>query len=426
MSSGVVDSTAAGHPLERLVAELETLKSDLGPEPRAWTLGPSALADLLSRLSVVENWLTAVRLQLLREADRLQVGDPVGAGSTAGWWAAATRTTKPEAHRAVALAERLDDDRHAATAEAMVSGDVSLDQASVILHAVEALPTELVDAELRSRVEDHLVALAQHHDPKELRILGRKILDVLAPELAEQHERSLLESEERDAIATASFTMRPDGCGSVRGRFKIPVLAGEMLSKHLQAIAAPRHQAAQKATAEATAERVARPLRLGRAFTEYVETRNPDDAPKAGGIAASVVVTMTLENLMGTSERAALLDTGGSISASEARRLACEAGMIPAVLGSVSQPLDLGRRSRFHTGPQRIALGLRDGGCRAEHCDWPPGMCHAHHPTPWSRGGGTSLTNGMLLCPRHHTLAHDARYQLKAGTNGRVLFSRRT
>jgi hypothetical protein len=69
---------------------------------------------------------------------------------------------------------------------------------------------------------------------------------------------------------------------------------------------------------------------------------------------------------------------------------------------------------------------LRDGGCSAESCDWPPGMCHSHHLTPWSRGGKTSVDDGVLLCPRHHTLAHDARYQMTTGPNRKVTFARRT
>ncbi|MBO9524379.1 MAG: HNH endonuclease, partial [Nocardioidaceae bacterium] len=101
-------------------------------------------------------------------------------------------------------------------------------------------------------------------------------------------------------------------------------------------------------------------------------------------------------------------------------------GIIPAVLGSKSQVLDLGRKTRLHTEAQRIALMLRDQGCRAEGCDWPPGMCHAHHGIPWSRGGGTNVRDGMLLCPRHHSLAHDRRYQMKTDSSGRVTFSRRT
>ena len=118
--------------------------------------------------------------------------------------------------------------------------------------------------------------------------------------------------------------------------------------------------------------------------------------------------------------------THGRISATEARRLACEAGIIPSVLGGAGQVLDVGRRRRFHTEPQRLALALRDGGCTADGCDWPPGLCHAHHDVAWSRGGKTSFANGRLLCPRHHTLAHDPAYTTTRLGTGKLTFTRRT
>lgn len=425
MTSGV--SASPAHPLRALVTEASALLDQLGDGP-AWSLSPEELRELLPELDAVKRRLDAVELRMLAEADRAGVGDPLGHANTAGWWANQTRRVRPAAHRAVALAARLDEGAHHATAEALAAGAASVQQAQVILDGVDALPAELVGPALRAEAEAHLVALAEHHDPKELRVLGRKILEVIAPEIAEEHERKLLEAEEREAAATATFTMREDGSGSMRGRFKIPMLAGQMLAKHLDALAAPKHRNAVEGRGDGadSADRVARPMRLGRAFAEYIEARSASDTPAAGGIAATVVVTMTMENLLGASEAAAVLDAGGSISAGEARRLACEAGIVPAVLGSSSQVLDLGRKTRFHTGPQRIALGLRDRGCAALHCDWPPGMCHAHHPTPWSKGGGTSVENGILLCPRHHTLAHDARYEHRLGKHGKVAFSRRT
>ncbi len=142
-------------------------------------------------------------------------------------------------------------------------------------------------------------------------------------------------------------------------------------------------------------------------------------------MSATVVVTMTLETLMG-GLKAAQLDTGHRISPGLARKLACEAGIIPAVLGTKSQVLDLGRKTRFHTEPQRIALMLEQGGCTVQGCDAPPGMCHAHHDQPWSQGGTTDLTNGRLLCPRHHARAHDPAYETARLPNGKVRFHRRT
>ena len=97
--------------------------------------------------------------------------------------------------------------------------------------------------------------------------------------------------------------------------------------------------------------------------------------------------------------KAAPLDTGERISPGQARRLACEAGLIPVVLDGASEVLDVGRKARFHTTPMRIALTIRDGGCTTTGCDWPPGLCHVHHDLPWAHGGGTSVKDGRLLCP---------------------------
>lgn len=114
------------------------------------------------------------------------------------------------------------------------------------------------------------------------------------------------------------------------------------------------------------------------------------------------------------------------MTAGQARRLACEATIIPAVLGTSSQPLDLGRTARLYSKAQRIALGLRDGGCTAKGCETSASGCHAHHDDPWSRLGLTDLTNGRLLCPRHHRLAHDSRYAMTVHADNKVTFARRT
>ena len=107
---------------------------------------------------------------------------------------------------------------------------------------------------------------------------------------------------------------------------------------------------------------------------------------------------MTLDSLLG-GLKAARLDTGETISAGLARRLACEAGIIPAVLGGKSQVLDLGRTRRFHTEAQRIAKTLEHGGCTAEGCDWPPGLCHLHHPDPLEPAAAAPTTTACCSAP---------------------------
>ncbi len=119
-----------------------------------------------------------------------------------------------------------------------------------------------------------------------------------------------------------------------------------------------------------------------------------------------------------------MLDTGDPISPALARKLACEAGIIPVVLGGDSEILDVGRESRFHLKYQRIAIRVRDQHCTTDGCDWPAAMCHIHHNIPWAKGGKTTVKDGRLLCPRHHSYAHSPKYEMKTVKNGRVVFSR--
>lgn len=272
------------------------------------------------------------------------------------------------------------------------------------------------------------------HDAKGLRILGRRVLEVVDPEAADAEEARQLEEEEAEARATASFTMVDDGHGRSFGRFAIPTLHAEMLRKHLLALTRPTCAAtsadlnrdpSRDPHGDARPQQLTR-HRLGLAFLQYLETRPEDTIPSAGGVPATVVVTMDLETLTG-GLKAASLDTGPRISAGEARRLACRAGVIPMVLGGPSVVLDAGRKRRFHSQAQRVAMGIRDGGCTAAGCDVPPGLTQAHHDeTSWSRGGGTSVATGRLYCPRHHRLAHDAAYLRSIDAHGKVRFTRRT
>jgi hypothetical protein len=304
----------------------------------------------------------------------------------------------------------------------LAAGDLNLDQAEVIVRAVDALPSDLVTDEIRAEVEAHLIDHAAEYDAKALRVLGRRALDVIAPEIGEAHEDRVLGREEAQALAAARFTMTDDGHGKTYGRFTLPTAQAAMLKKALMALAAPKHRAAVQG---AGALRRPGPERMGRALMDYIEGYPTKKLPRAGGVSATVVVTITLEALLG-GLHAAHLDTGEKISAAQARRLACGAGVIPVVLGGKSQVLDVGRRSRFHNEVQRVAIGVRDQTCTAEGCDWPPGMCHVHHHTPWHQGGGTSVTEGRLLCPRHHTRAHDPTYTMSKLPGGKVAFTRRT
>ncbi|WP_052590693.1 HNH endonuclease signature motif containing protein [Luteipulveratus mongoliensis] len=159
---------------------------------------------------------------------------------------------------------------------------------------------------------------------------------------------------------------------------------------------------------------------------------SPGEQPKAAK--AQMVVTIPLaqliEELAGAgpsatgpgrcssfgASGAGITATGEVLAADVVRRMACDAGIIPMVLGSAGEVLDVGREERLFTPAQRRALWQRDGGCTFPGCTIPPQWCDAHHVVWWSRGGSTSLDNAALLCQRHHTLVH--RRDLSATVTG--------
>ena len=394
------------HPVASLVARVHADLDQLG-DPRLWSMSQTELAETLASVAALRHRFTELELRVATQADHLDLGAAAGAADTSSYWAHTTRQTKRDAKRRLALATALDHD-HEPVRDAMATGQVSEEQAAVIVTGVDALPVEH-----RHKAETHLIGCAAAHDPVALRRLAHHVLEVVAPEIAEAHELRALERQEALAEEACRFTITDDGHGLCHGRFTLPSHVGAMLKQAVLAINSPKHR-----------HHSGTPKGLGHAFSEYVTRYPVDRLPQAGGVDATVVVTMTLENLLGDSHTPAMLDTGDPISPSLARKFACEAGIIPVVLGGDSEILDVGRESRFHLKYQRIAIRVRDQHCTTDGCDWPAAMCHVHHNIPWSRGGKTDIADGRLLCPRHHSYAHSPKYEMKTLPNGRVVFSR--
>jgi hypothetical protein len=409
---------ARPHPIVACAAVLDgALKDVASVEPGFMSVGEKQAA--LTALASVRSQLDALVVRVLAASG--EVADAQGLRDAAAWLAAETRVTQREARRDLALGRALE--QHPWVAAALTSGGLRTEQARVIVEAVDALPA-YVDTDTREQAETVLLGLAEKHDARDLKQLGKRILDVVAPEVGESHEAAVLEAEEARATAGVELTMCDDGEGRCRGSFVVPSHVGKMLRRHLLALANPARHSEDGLRDEAGEVKPLR-RRLGEAFVEYVERYPADATPQTAGVNATVVVTVTLTELL-AEHATALLDDGTRMSAGQARRLACEAAIIPVVLGTDSQPLDLGRARRLFTKAQRIALGLRDGGCTARGCETSASGCHAHHDDPWSRGGLTDLANGRLLCPRHHRLAHDSRYVITVHADNTVTFVRRT
>lgn len=138
------------------------------------------------------------------------------------------------------------------------------------------------------------------------------------------------------------------------------------------------------------------------------------------GAAPTVVhVTVTLADLL--AGLAGVNDTSGSgsvlgsrarqtmLAPSVVRQMACDADIIPVVLGADGEIADLGRIARLFTLGQRRFLWHRDGQCTFPGCTAPAAWTQAHHVVHWVDGGPSDLSNAALLCQRHHTQVHDQR-----------------
>ena len=415
------------HPVTAFAAAAVARLEQLATTP-LWSMTPVEQLDTLKLLAVAEAQVSALRLRVLAETDRSDATAATGAPTAADWVAVETRQVRRDARSDLTLARALE--RHTTLAHGCATGQVNTAQARAITTALDRLPTTgpfATTPEQRTAAENHLVGLAAHHDAADLRVLGRRVLEVVAPDIVESYEGRLLEQQEAHALRRTTLTMREDDDGTCHGRFRIPTLHGHILRKMILALASPARPDSEHESRGGIDPDLPTEVRHGIALTQLLETINATDLPRTGGCGATVVVTMTLDQLTADLHQAgvATLDTGAHLSAAEARRLACTAGIIPTVLAGPSQVLDVGRRRRFHTHAMRIAMTVRDGGCTAQGCDAPPGLCHAHHDIPWSRGGPTNTDHGRLLCGHHHRRLHDPTYATTHHADGTVTFHRR-
>jgi hypothetical protein len=144
--------------------------------------------------------------------------------------------------------------------------------------------------------------------------------------------------------------------------------------------------------------------------------------PQHNGVRPHLNVNTTLETLLKlTGAPAADLEFSLPISAEAVERLACDCSVTRILLGSDSAVIDVGRARRVVTPSQRRALKARDKGCRWPGCDRPATWSEGHHLDHWIRGGRSDLANFVLLCHRHHWMAHEGKWQVVKTDAGDIL-----
>lgn len=193
-----------------------------------------------------------------------------------------------------------------------------------------------------------------------------------------------------NGMVTGRFTLDPEGAAIVQSAIDPLSAPRPLLGAGRQEQPDPRPPATRRA--DALLEVIARGV------------ASPGAAPSTDR--SKVVVTVDLPVLEERVRGSGHTFSGQVLSAASVRRLACDAEVIPVVLGVDSAPLDVGRSRRLVPSAIRHAAWLRDGGCTYPGCTVPVSWCDAHHVTHWVDGGATSLDNTAMLCSRHHTVVH--------------------
>ncbi|MDG9672780.1 HNH endonuclease signature motif containing protein [Micromonospora sp. DH14] len=377
----------------------------------AWALAEPDLIAALDAAHRLEQRLAAVKLALIREIDGRSTATAHGASCTPVWLRERLRLTITAARRLVDLATALDTG-NPGVRHALADGHVTLDQARVITDTVDTVHTT-AGAEVADKAVGVLVGWAGQFDPTVLRKLGTRILDHVAPDLADAAAHAALDADARRAARDRHLTLSVQTDGRLRLTATLDAETAGLLRAAIDPQTAPSGPDDSRSAGQRRHDALADVCRLALRTGEL---------PDSSGDPAQIVVTTTYDELT-RQLSTGTLDTGLHLTPETVRRLACDATILPAVLGSTSQVLDVGRQRRLITGPLRRALVLRDRGCAFPGCDRPPRWCHAHHIHHWADGGRTNLDNAVLLCGHHHRHLHHSDWTVRLADDGHPEFT---
>ncbi|GGL13128.1 HNH endonuclease signature motif containing protein [Mangrovihabitans endophyticus] len=447
-----------------------------------WALSDGEVIEALRAVHAARQVLCAAELHLVQQMESRNVASTQAATSTANWLRWHLRVGAGAARRLVDEARMLD--TRPALDEALMSARMNDEQVAVVGRCVEDLRRHAdVPAALVDEAEAVLIGWAPDLDPAQLRRAAARVLEHVAPELAEQVELDALRRADRRAERDRYVTLSPLGDGRVRLHGLLSTPAAATLSAALdplcaprtargpdtphapttaaapgvpRAVGAPRAVGVPRAVGDSAVSRAAPDLdatsradatrggpgsvATSRAGAHPADRRTPGqrradalievcelalrtaELPANGGDRPQMAVTVPFDVLnqklgIGT------LDSGERVHPETVRRLACDARLLPVVLGGEAQVLEAGRARRLATGALRRALVVRDRGCTFPGCDRPPRWCEGHHLVHWADGGPTNLTNMALLCGYHHRLVHREGWQVRLGPDARPEFT---
>src|SRR5918993_1713894 len=320
--------TALEMPPPPVVAALSGAGGSLAEAAEAalWSVGDRELAELVVAAGRVVAQAQGVLLRLVGEANARTALTAGGAASTAAFLRHRLRLSPAEAS-ACAKTARATRTAAVATGAACAAGRITAGQATAITRAVAELPTAV-----RADAERTLLDQAAIHDPVVLGRLGRRIAAHVDPVAEDAADAAAVARAEERAARRVELTWSPDGEGGSWLRGRLDAVGTAIVRAALDPLSRPR-----PSTGDGPDPRPAG-RRRGEALVEVCRrVLAGGELPATGGDRPLVVVTVpvrTLTDRVG----AGVLDDGTPISPAAARRLACDAAVLPAVVGGGRQP----------------------------------------------------------------------------------------
>ncbi len=327
---------------------------------------------------------------------------------------------------------------HAIADDALLDGGITTAQHDAIVRGLGvptagAVPvddeTDEADAvrEAWAAACTRLVGEAPLRTVEEIARSARAIRDVLDPEGAAQRYQERFEGR--------SLRMYTDRDGVRRGSFACDDDGAAMFDAVLNAALRPRRggprfvdpdekKAADDLAADTrTNEQLAYDL-----FVDVFTAGAMADAAQVfgtrqAGVRLVISDTALADHRGGSAEVGMREDDGSAVPAWRIDQHTCATGVTRCTVDHTGNPLDVGREQRLYTAKQRIALALRDGGCRWKNCDRPASYGEAHHIDEWAADKGeTNIDRGILLCRYHHMALHNGGWKItRRGTDDFML-----
>ena len=311
----------------------------------------------------------------------------------------------------VRLTERLRSHESRQLREAVLGGRVGVRNAAVCVREMDRLTPRLCPDAVPA-VWDALIQLGSEFGPREIRAVRPRLLAEYGADGELQHEQDV-------AAHRAGLSQPYDaGDGTFEYRLRLDAEGKTVLEAALGPLAAPR-------PAEGLRDVRGSDRRRADGLIEIVRraVACPDGVPTTAK--AQVFLRIDLDDLVRKTRCAVTVGSADAhtvLAPETLRRMACDAGLLPVVMGGPSHVLDLGRASRPFTPAQVKALWLRDGTCTIPGCGMPAQWADAHHIRHWADGGPSDLGNATLLCGYHHRWVHDHRLTATLTAEGRVLW----